>query len=134
MDRIERHQALLARISPGLAIAVEQRPGEALASPGGQIHDEKGEVVGDVELAQARLELDAVDDLRRILEQHVLSPQVAVDLSHEATSGARVEQPLMDDDKRLDKALEREQALDLGALLDELEQLVEVLDDAPLYR
>ena len=134
MDRIERHQALLARISPVLAVAVEQRPGEALASAGGQIHDEKGEVVGDVELAQARLELDAVNDLRRILEQHVLSTQVAVDLSHEATSGAHVEHLFMDDDKRVDKALEREHALDLGALLDELEQLVEVFHDAPLNR
>ena len=56
-----------------------------------EVHGQEREVAADVDDAQRRVELEAVDDLDAALEQDVLGAQVAVAVADEPGGGARLE-------------------------------------------
>jgi hypothetical protein len=116
----------------GVAVSVDEHPCEPLASARREVHDQECELVGHVQLAQPAVELDAVDHLQGLLEQDVLGAQIAVDLAHEPTPRTGVEHPRVRHHERVRKALQREHPLDLRALLDDRQKLVEVLRHPPL--
>ena len=64
-----------------------------------KVHDEEAEVAGDVRDTQGRVELERVDDLRRVGQEHVLGAQVAVAVDDEAAPPA-LEQLLAPDGQR----------------------------------
>ncbi len=131
---VERHQPVLSRVPAGLAVGMNERLREAFATVCGEIHHQECQVVSHVEAAQVRVELDAVDDLRRAVEQHVLGAQVAVNLPDEAPTRTRVEHARAGHHERVRKALQGKHALDLGSLPKRRQQLMEVLGQPPLER
>ena len=60
------------------AVGAHQLERERTGAEPLEIHYEEGQIGADVGLPQRGVELDAVHDRDRILEQHVLGPQVAV--------------------------------------------------------
>ena len=98
---------------------MHQRFGEPIPAPADQVHHHEREVVGDVELAQRGFELHAVDNLKRLAEEHVLGAQVAVPLSHQPPSCAGVQHLRVRRHERVREALQGQNSLDLGALLDD---------------
>ena len=116
---VERDQPILAWITACVPVGAHQHACEPLGPARYQIHHQEREVVGHVDFAQPPVELDAVNDLHGLLEQHVLGPKVAVDLAHEAAPRAGVEHLRMGDHERVREALERQHPLDLRTLLDD---------------
>ena len=101
----------------GAMAAVEalQRPRHGVAEPrealgrdplaGGRVAEacalerQELEFLGAIEDAQVAIELEAVDDRRRIVEEDVLGPQVAVRLDDAAARRARIEPARVRGDK-----------------------------------
>ena len=109
----------VAWIAAGVTVGAHQRPPEALTSVRDEVHHEEREIVGDVEFAQPRVELEAVDHPHRRVWQHVFGAQVAVNLACQTAPRAAVERLRMRDRERVREALKLEHPVDLGPLLDD---------------
>ena len=64
-----------------------------------QIHHQEGEIVGDVERAQARVELDAIHDRQLRRHDDVLGAQVTVDLANQPAPPSGVQRRLVGRDE-----------------------------------
>ena len=87
----ERQQRGLARRPSRPAILIRQQTRGARLTVRLEVHREEGEVGADIEPAQPRVELDPVDDLHAVFEQHVLAAQIAVSVAYVAAARALVE-------------------------------------------
>ena len=130
---VERDQPILARITAGVPVGVHERVGKTIPTPGGQVHHQERDIVGNIELAQRAVELDAVDHLKRLVEEHMLGAEVAMPLAHESASCAGVQHLRVRRHERVREALQGKNPSDLGPLLDDPQQLVEVLRHPPLH-
>ena len=132
MRRAEGDQRVVARVSAAVAVTAYERPRVALTSARDQIHDQRREVVGNVDLAQCAVGGHAVDQLHLAVEQHVLGAQVAMPLPYPAASRADVQRPRVRHDECVREALQGEHTLDLGPLLDDRQHLMEARGHPPL--
>ena len=87
----EGEQRVAAGVAARGAVRPHQRLGEVGPARLVELHERERQVGRDVDPAQRRIELDAVDDVDPLAEQDVLEPQVAVAVAHESRGGARVE-------------------------------------------
>ena len=131
---VEGDQRIRARVAAGVPVGIDEDLAEALAAERGQIEHEEGEVVGHVQLAQPGVELDAVDDSHAIAEEDVFGAEVPVALADLPAAGARPEGLGVGGHERVREPLETQHSLDLAALLDVAEQLLEVALEAALGR
>ena len=106
MRRGEGDQRIVTRVPTAVAVTAYERLRVALTSARDQIHDQRREVIGDVELAQSAVEGHAVDQLHVAVEQHVLGAQVAMPLPYPAASRAGVQRPRVRHDERVREALQ----------------------------
>ena len=83
-----REQRVVTGISARSPVRVDDPPCQPRRAERLEVHHEEGQVDRHVRDSERRIELDAVDDLRRVLEDHVLDAQVAVPVAHEPTRGA----------------------------------------------
>ena len=81
---VEVEQGVVAWIAARLPVRRDEPGGEGLLPEAGKVHDEKGEVRPHVDQPQRWVELDAVVDLHRAVNDHVLGPQVTVAVTHQA--------------------------------------------------
>jgi hypothetical protein len=122
-------QPILAGVARRVAVGAHECLREARTAPKLEVHHEERELVRHVELAEGGIELDAVDDLRRAIQQDVLGAQVAVAVAHAPRLGAVVEHPCVRGRERVREALEREHPLGLRGLLQERQQFLRVPED-----
>ena len=108
--------------------------GEPLASPSGQVEHEKRQVVGDVELTQLAIELDAVDDAYSVTEKNVLGAQVAVSIADESAARTLGERLGVRRNERVCKPLDCLHPSNLAALLDVSEELMQIPVEPALGR
>jgi len=87
----EGEQRVAAGVAARGAVRPHQRLGEVGPARLVELHERERQVGRDVDPAQRRVELDAVDDVDALAEQDVLEPQVAVAVAHESRGGARIE-------------------------------------------
>src|SRR5829696_8886612 len=82
-------QRIVAAVATGEPVPLDEPAVERLDPEPDQVHDEKGDVGGDVDPSQVRVELDAVIDvdLARRRGDHVLGAQVAVTVAHQPRRG-----------------------------------------------
>ena len=89
----EVEEDVVTRVAPGPAVVVGEPDGGFLGAEPGEIHDQEGDVRGDVDLAQRRVELDAVVDVdgASLRHDHVLGAKVAVAVPHQSCARPRIE-------------------------------------------
>ena len=130
---VERDHGVVARLA-GTPVRLNKLLTEALAAARSQVEHEEREVVGDVELAQLAVKLQAVDDPYVAIDKHVVGAQVPVSFANASASSTHIEHASMRRDEGVGESLEREHPVELAALLHPRKQLVEVLFEAPLDR
>ena len=81
-------QGVVAGVAAGGPVGGDEGRPEVRRPSALEVHDEEAEVGGDVRDAQGRVELERVDDLRRVGQHHVLGAQVAVAVGDEAARAA----------------------------------------------
>ena len=81
VDPEERDQRVVTRIATGLAVAREHGARRERRAERLEVHQEERQIAADVGHAQRRVELQAVDDLDAMLEEHVLGAKVAVTIT-----------------------------------------------------
>lgn len=129
MQREQRQQLVRPRGASGFPVGRDERARGAGRAAPGQVHDQEGEVIGDVERPQDRVELDAVDDLGRLAEEHVLGSQISVHLAHEPVASARVECGFVDADAGRHQPCEAVDPPGQPRAGDEVDQLGDVLGE-----
>jgi hypothetical protein len=129
---VERPERIIARVAARIAISVDQCAAEPLIAVGGEIEHQKCEIIGDVERTGLRIELDAVDDLHTVIDDHVLGAEVRCPSRTSSRFARAWEADSVTDDERVREPLERERPVDLAALLDAGQQLVQVPLKTPL--
>ena len=81
-------QRLVAGITTRVPVGDDDPVGDRGRAERLEVHDEEGEIERHVADPQRGIELEAVDDLRRVGQDDVLGPEIAVALAHEAARRA----------------------------------------------
>ena len=92
VDEVVAQHGQAGIIAGALEIAVQQAPREVGSAAVREVHYDEGDLAHHVDPAQARIELDAVEDEHApAMERHVPEVQIAVALAHETFHAARFE-------------------------------------------
>ena len=89
--RIEGEQRIVAWISPRPAVRGDEAVGQLRRAEARHVHQQEGEVGGNVDVAQRRVELHAVVNVDAVRHDHVLGSQVSVALPDPPLVGPRPE-------------------------------------------